>query len=37
MNVAFENLLAMTRENLGDFDVFVQSIKDYLKVFPTPL
>jgi hypothetical protein len=32
-----EKLLSLTRENLGDFDVFVQAIEDYLKAFRTPL
>lgn len=29
--ISDEKLLSLTRENLGDFDVFVQAIEDYLK------
>jgi len=35
--ISDEKLLSLTRENLGDFDVFVQAIEDYLKASRTPL
>ena len=35
--ISDEKLLSLTRENLADFDVFVQAIEDYLKASRTPL
>jgi uncharacterized protein YutE (UPF0331/DUF86 family) len=29
--ISDEKLLALTRENIGDFDLFVQAIEDYLR------
>jgi len=34
--ISDEKLLSLTRENLADFDVFVQAIEDYLKASRTP-
>ena len=34
--ISDEKLLSLTRENLADFDAFVQAIEDYLKASRTP-
>jgi uncharacterized protein YutE (UPF0331/DUF86 family) len=36
-SISDEKLLSLTRENLGDFDVFVQAIENYLKASRTLL